>query len=288
MRSFEFGMQTRSGEFAAIDYGGSGPDCLLIHGTGQNAVAWRECAAALSERYRVIAFDLRGHGQTKETSRNAEEYWRDIGSIIDALGWSRPLLIGHSTGAYAALAHAAVSRMVAAVVCVDGFTLDERPGTDTAAPDWAPTARSLLDRFRYGWQATRVERDAYIDETVAEAPTDPLNAGVNPELLRSMLERSFVETDGMWLRRPTLEEIKTVSAPPRGATIGPYRTVYDRIDAPLLLIWAEHGLSAARQHEVEAIAAGTTTRTFVAIDAGHNVPMERPVELARIIETNLA
>lgn len=283
----ETNVRTTAGCFAAIDYGGSGPACLLIHGTGQNAAAWRRFGAVLAEHYRVIAFDLRGHGQTRASSSDAEQYWRDIQPIVDALELARPILIGHSTGAYAAMAHAAAGGTAAAVVCVDGFTPDERTAPDAGARSWHATEQSLFERFRYGWRATQTQRDAYIDETVAAAPADPLNAGVDPELLRSMLARCFVETQGMWLRRPTLEEIGTVSTPPRQSTIGPDRTIYDRVTIPVLLIWAERGLSAARRHDIEGIAAAAANRTFVPISAGHNVPMERPVALARMIRSRL-
>lgn len=115
-----------SGAIATVDYGGSGPDCLLIHGTGQNALAGRQMAELLSRQARVVAFDMRGHGQTLLDSSNAGQYWRDIGPVLAALRMKRPVLIGHSSGAYAAMVHVASGGEASAIVCIDGFTLDPR------------------------------------------------------------------------------------------------------------------------------------------------------------------
>ncbi|HYD46614.1 MAG TPA: alpha/beta hydrolase [Phenylobacterium sp.] len=87
MRAHE--LKAATGRFAVIDYGGSGPPALLIHGTGQNAEAWSSCAAELAKDLRVVAFDMRCHGQTLETSSTAEQYWRDLDPLAEALGWKR-------------------------------------------------------------------------------------------------------------------------------------------------------------------------------------------------------
>lgn len=284
----EFILRTAGGQFSVVDYGGSGKDCLLIHGTGQNALAWKAAARDLARNYRVVAFDLRGHGQTPEESGDAQQYWRDIGPIASALNLERPVLIGHSTGAYAATAYVASGGDASAVVCVDGFTLDEPHSSDTVSEQkkWNG-AEALFAMFRYGWIATATERDRYIDDVVAASPTDPLNAGVEPDLLRAMLNRCFFERDGLFLRRPTLEEIEIVSQPSPDATVAPDRDVYGRISAPLLFVWARHGLSSGRHSELRQIAEARADRLLISIDASHNAPMQRPTELAKLIGSGL-
>lgn len=251
----EFIISTAAGQFSVFDYGGSGKDCLLIHGTGQNALAWKAAAKDLARRYHVVAFDLRGHGQPPEDSSDAQQYWHDIGPIASALKLESPVLIGHSTGAYAATAYVASGGDASAIVCVDGFTLEQPNATDTATEQkkWND-AETLFSMFRYGWLAKATERDHYLDEVVAASPADPLNAGVEPDLLRAMLKRCFFERDGFFPRRPTLEEIEIVSQPSSDATVAPDRDVYDRISIPLLLVWARHGLSSGRHREMRQIA----------------------------------
>ncbi len=264
----EFILRTAAGRFSVVDYGGSGKDCLLVHGTSQNALAWKATAKDLARKYHVGGFDLRGHGQTPEDSSEAQQYWRDIGPIASALKLERPVLIDHSTGAYAATAYVASGGDASAVVCVDGFTLDEPNSSDTVPErkKWND-AEALFAMFRYDWLATATERDRYIDEVVAASPTDPLNAGVEPDLLRAMLKRCFFEHDGLFLRRPTLEEIEIVSQSSPDATVAPVRDVYDRVSVPLLLVWARHGLSSDRHRELRQIAEARADRLLISIDA---------------------
>lgn len=282
MRS-EFQLETTAGTFGVIDYGGSGPDCLLIHGTGQNAAAWDGVAKRLASKVRTVAFDMRGHGQTPVDSQDSEQYWRDLGPVADALGMRLPILIGHSTGAYAASAYAAAGGRVAQIVCVDGFTLDA-PGTalDAAASMVGPSPATLFEMFRYGWFADSAERAAYIEQVIDAAPKDWLNAEVEPHLLRHMLERCFEKSRGGWLRRPTLNEIATVSATPSGP-IAPCLNVYDDIEIPMIFVWARNGLAVDRYAELQRLADAAPNRRLVSINASHNVPLQRPDELAALI-----
>ena len=43
---------------------GDGPTVLLIHGVGLRAEAWNAQIDAMSERFRVVAVDMPGHGQS--------------------------------------------------------------------------------------------------------------------------------------------------------------------------------------------------------------------------------
>lgn len=121
------------GALAGLDFGGTGPDVLLVHGTGHNAAVWTEVAANLVGLCRLVAVDLRGHGKTELDSGRPDEYWRDLGHVVRSLGWQRPVLVGHSTGGYA-IAAAAAARLVdpGALCIVDGVVLDDR-STSAAA-----------------------------------------------------------------------------------------------------------------------------------------------------------
>lgn len=283
--SVEYELKTSAGCFGVIDFGGNGRECLLIHGTGHNAEAWRGCAKFLSREYHVIAFDLRGHGQTPENSSDCEQYWRDLGPIIDTLGLRDPILIGHSTGAYAATAFAASGGPCSACVCADGFVLDtlDRRLESREQKDNQFDRDALFEMFRYGWIATGSERDEYVQQEVIRSSTDWLNADVDTAILEKTILRCFLQTGEFLLRRPTIEEISVVSAPSHNSKIYPAIDLYEEIDIPMSLIWATEGLSRNRRDEVEAIASKRANRTFHSIESSHNVPMQRPRQLADII-----
>ena len=171
------------GVLSGLDFGGRGPEVLLVHGSGHNAAVWTDVVAHLTEHCHLVAVDLRGNGQSALTSSTAEQYWRDLGAVVEALGWDRPVLVGHSTGGYAVTAAVAAGLVDVAVVCVaDGMVLDERSAATDAQAQWQdPRAvEQLRETFRYGWRATEQQMLSYIEQCVRETETDWLNAGSRP------------------------------------------------------------------------------------------------------------
>ena len=47
-----------------LDWGGDGPPLVMLHGLTGHAHTWDHTAAALGDRYRVLALDQRGHGDS--------------------------------------------------------------------------------------------------------------------------------------------------------------------------------------------------------------------------------
>jgi non-heme chloroperoxidase len=82
------------------------PSILLIHGWSQHHLCWsKQLASELADEFRLVAFDLRGHGQS-EAPRDAESYttgslWADdVGAIISSLQLMSPILVGSSYGGF--------------------------------------------------------------------------------------------------------------------------------------------------------------------------------------------
>jgi pimeloyl-ACP methyl ester carboxylesterase len=83
-----------------------GPPILLIHGWSQNHLCWaKQCESALADEFRLVAFDLRGHGMS-DAPLEAEHYtdgklWADdVAAIIEQLRLERPVLVGWSYGSF--------------------------------------------------------------------------------------------------------------------------------------------------------------------------------------------
>jgi magnesium chelatase accessory protein len=81
---------------------GQGPDLLLLHGTGAATHSWRDLMPLLSDRFRLIAPDLIGHGFTELPSRKRltlpgmAEAVRDLLAVLKA---QPAMIVGHSAGA---------------------------------------------------------------------------------------------------------------------------------------------------------------------------------------------
>src|SRR5258708_12367476 len=90
----------------AYDEAGSGTPVVLLHGFPFNRTMWSEQIEALTPRHRVIAPDLRGHGETTATTEPAtmEEMARDVSALMEKLNISRAAVCGLSMGGYVALA----------------------------------------------------------------------------------------------------------------------------------------------------------------------------------------
>jgi magnesium chelatase accessory protein len=90
---------------------GSGPVCLLVHGTAASTHSWRGLAPLLAAHFTVIAPDLPGHGftGTPPVERLGLDGMADaLAALIDELGMTPDLVVGHSAGA-AILARLCVS-----------------------------------------------------------------------------------------------------------------------------------------------------------------------------------
>jgi len=82
-----------------LDWRGSGPPLILIHGLGQSPHFFDDLAPAFTDRFRVIAYARRGHGQSEEKGPyDAATLTEDLRSLMDGLGITKAHLAGHSMG----------------------------------------------------------------------------------------------------------------------------------------------------------------------------------------------
>ena len=90
-----------------VDWGGEGkPPLLLVHGGRDHARNWDWVARALRDEYRVIAPDLRGHGDSDWSvggQYTLPEYVLDIAQLIDVLDLAPLRIMSHSMGAAVSL-----------------------------------------------------------------------------------------------------------------------------------------------------------------------------------------
>jgi pimeloyl-ACP methyl ester carboxylesterase len=85
---------------------GKGEIIFLIHGYLESALVWKNFTYKLSKKFRVMAIDLPGHGQSEIfTDENSlESVATLIKELLDYRGIDRIYLTGHSLGGYITLA----------------------------------------------------------------------------------------------------------------------------------------------------------------------------------------
>lgn len=81
-----------------LDWGGEGPDVLLLAGLNHTAHVWEEFAPRLARDARVTAFTRRGWGASSHAAGGytTERLASDVLAVCDSLGLDRPVLVGHS------------------------------------------------------------------------------------------------------------------------------------------------------------------------------------------------
>ena len=161
---------------------GRGTPVVFIHGIGASMYAWRKNLSPLAAAgYRVIAFDNRGFGFSGKPAHGYDNaaYARLVIALLDSLGVSSAVLVGHSMGgaiaAEVALAHPERVRGMV-LIAAAGYGV-RWPGVLKVAR-W-PFAGAIATSLRTRWITGRILRSTYADPSkVTEADVDQYYAPV--------------------------------------------------------------------------------------------------------------
>ncbi|MEX1255326.1 MAG: alpha/beta hydrolase [Dehalococcoidia bacterium] len=259
-----------------LDWAGEGPPLVLIHATGFLAQLWRPIAEELSSRFRVVAVDQRGHGDSDKPpdGYRFEALADDLQRVIEALELEAPVVAGHSSGGTTIVVHAARHPdVIQRAVLIEPIL----PRADwSTQPPGGRTSNSLADgarKRRAVWPSR--------DELLETYRTRPTFATWREDVLRLYVE------EGTWMREDGHVELK---CPPEiegqyfdaVRHVEPWEAV-SQLRCPTLALWGAEshlhgrGLDAALQ---QALPNG---RTEDVKGATHFLPQERPDEVARLM-----
>jgi pimeloyl-ACP methyl ester carboxylesterase len=135
---------------------------LLLHGFMGHAHMWDNIAPVLAERYRVLALDQRGHGESewpKDASYSIYDHFMDLSGFVEALDLNDLNVVGHSMGGRNALFYAACSdqNRIKKLALVDA-----RPGNNPkGSKALKEFVLSLPLRIRFVEEAARVFKRLY-------------------------------------------------------------------------------------------------------------------------------
>ncbi len=114
---------------------GTGPPIVLIHGYPFNRSLWTEQTESLNSKYRVVAPDLRGFGESDSSEGTATmaRMAEDVAALMDALAIEQAVIGGLSMGGYVALAFARMfpARVKALVLADTRAQADTEEGKQT-------------------------------------------------------------------------------------------------------------------------------------------------------------
>ena len=122
--------------FHYVQWGQHGVPIVCVTGITANAFCFQAFADGLANDHRVIAYDVRGRGDSDkpEHGYSVAIHADDLAKLIDAWGLERPIVLGHSMGAFVALYFAAhYPDKLSKLILVDAGaeppwkSMDERP-----------------------------------------------------------------------------------------------------------------------------------------------------------------
>lgn len=263
-------------EIAVYDFGGNGPDLLLGHATGFCAMVWEPVVALLRERFRCVAYDLRGHGSSARPTEGRpswdwNRYAEDALAAIDALSLQRPFSVGHSCGAATALLlEQARPNTLRAIVGFEPVMFDAIPPTGPDE-DRDLAKRALARRTDFP------SRSAALANFSERGPFTRLH----PAALEAYIEYGFEETsEGSVRLRCDPEDEAAVYV------MASAHTGFERLAEVSCPVTVVHGSSSVAFEEsvMRKVAARVSNGTFVSMhDVGHFGALERPEEFAALV-----
>lgn len=172
----------------AWDFGGDGPPMVFSHATGFHSRVWDQMIAHLTDDFRCVSIDLRGHGDSvvpEETGYAWSGMGQDLLATIDALNLGEGMAaVGHSMGG-------------AAILLAEGV----RPGTFASAwlfePITIPKARAIPKGESAMVEAARRRRENFesFDAAYERYISRPPFSICDPQVIRDYVDHGFRSLD---------------------------------------------------------------------------------------------
>jgi pimeloyl-ACP methyl ester carboxylesterase len=251
---------------AVWEWPGAKPDTLLMHGIGNYGRYWDLFADAVAGRLRLLAPDARGHGDSPKPANGygPDDFVADATAVIDAKRLERPLVVGHSMGGFHATAlTVAHPERVRALVLVDVGPRVEVAGSTRAR-------RLSLER-----------PDRFADDAAALAYLRETSPGYSDAVYANRMAWVFTREDGGLAWRSSKDALRQILDGREGSGRGVWERLAE-ITVPVLIVRGTRSPTfseATAKHMLEILPDAR----LVDVDAGHNVALDRPRELADLV-----
>jgi pimeloyl-ACP methyl ester carboxylesterase len=261
------------------------PVVFFLHGWMDCSPTFQFVVDALKQPWHVIAPDWRGYGESEWLNRPYwfPDYYADLDCLLSHYSPDRPArLVGHSMGANIAASYSGVRpRRVSQLVMLDFLGL--KPAIDDDSPHlfdrWMRMAESgVTANFHPNCEALAA-RLMEANPRLSEARAAFLSWNVS----RMNADGSVSMACDPWHRVPS----------PMVYHIDDTLACWRRIEAPVLLLIAEHGFVVQRfgndpREFDRRLSSLPGLRTLRIPDAGHSVQHDQPERVAAAIEEFLA
>jgi pimeloyl-ACP methyl ester carboxylesterase len=267
----------RGVSLAVYDWGGTGRSVFCTHATGFCGMLWQLVAEELAGRMRVIAWDVRGHGDSSAPEPGPAYDWEELArdaiglveELCSKLGLARiDLGVGNSMGGAITLAAAARRpELFGAIALIDPVVLPEgvdrsRLATSNPMAEGARKRRSVFESRRAVVEAYRGRR---------------LFADWQPRALELYAEAGFRERADGQVELKCAGEVEAAVFS-RAASLDPFPEAR-ALRVPGVLLHAARGDFAIESYQ--RLAAQSAQLRVESLASGHLAPMIDPALVAQ-------
>lgn len=259
---------------AVLDVGTGDEVLLLIHGMAGSAQTWREVLPQLAKKYRVIAPDLLGHGQSEKprTDYSLGAFAVGLRDLLDELGVDSATVVGHSLGGGVAMQflyqHPEYCRRLV-LISSGGLGPDvgwilrllAAPGAEFVMPVIAPAPVLRAGNAVRSWLSSMGLRSPRGAE-IWNAYSSFSDRATREAFIRTL--RSVVDY--------------------RGQSVSALNRLNLRANLPVLAIWGEKDDIIPVDHAYSALQARPDCRVEVLPDVGHFAQVEAPSAVTDLID----
>ena len=273
----ELQFRTIHGYRRAFRIAGSGPVLLLIHGIGDNSMAWEPVLSKLARRFTVIAPDLLGHGQSDKprADYSVAAYANGMRDLLSVLDIDQVTVVGHSLGGGVAMQFAyqfpqMVERLV--LIGAGGVTKDVNIALRLASLPGGSEALTLL-------RLPLVLPTLQLAGQVLGSVMGSTGVGRDiPNALRILADLPEPTASAAFSR--TLRAVVDW----RGQVVTMLDRCYLTESVPVQLVWGEQDAMIPVSHGHMAHAAMPGSRLEIFPDSGHYPFHQHPDRFVELVE----
>ena len=285
-----FQKKTFSSASISINYvvGGSGPPLLLLHGYPQTYFIWHKIACELSNKYTVVASDLRGYGDSskpisdkKHASYSKRAMAKDQVQLMSHLGFDRFLVAGHDRGG-----------RVGHRMTLDYPGVVEKLVVMDIAPTYTMYMTADMDFAKSYYHWFFLIQPADIPERMI---------GADPEFYLNKKFKQWGEDNDAFSKKAFSEYLRCFTSETIKASCEDYRASasidleHDQIDidnnnkieCPMMVIWGDKGYVGNKYDIITEWKKFATHVVGYSLPFGHYLPEEAPNETLQALVTFL-
>ena len=254
---------------------GSGKPLVMIPGWSQTAAQFRAQLAGLSDRYRVIAIDMRGHNESDKPDHGyrIQRLSADVHEFLVANGLTNVTLAGHSMGCSVIWAYWELygKDRLAKLVLIDQMPMI------TANPLWG--------------EQEKIDAGAILDKdslySVTNSLAGPDGVKTTEGFITGMFNKDYSRDELAWVIKQNLKMPREYAARLLyDHATNDWRDVIPRINIPTLVVGGKASLVGWRsQVWIGSQIPGSRTEIFEENEGGnHFMFMENPEKFNRIVK----